>query len=146
MSLVIHPNVDLEVDEEMGRCLTSSNNFVPGQVLFTETSFLFSSYDGGLNQHVEFLAEAFPKSIINNLEEILDDLSSFDHVQSLDTAKNFILLLALDVLRRNGKNATIESYFNKLGLPRTDIPQYFILLDQLTAANLETCVEDVKQV
>lgn len=133
-------------DETMGRCLASRRDFGVGDIIFWENSIVFSSYDGKNRHEATLLKAAFPKSILKNLTDILDDMSSLVRVQSLDTAKNFILLLAIEILRSSGDMTTVTSYFESIGITSRECAEKLNLLDELSAANLEECISDVKSI
>lgn len=78
---------------------------------------------------------------MKNIDELLDELSRLESVQSLDTAKNLLHLIALSVLRSKNEIAAISDFADIAN--DHEIPLKMHYLDCLTAANLEKCISDV---
>ena len=78
---------------------------------------------------------------MKNIEELLDELSRLESVQSLDTAKNLLQLIALSVLRSKNEIAAISEFANVANDLEITLKMHY--LDCLTASNLEQCVADV---
>lgn len=95
-------------DPVKGRCL---ENLVPrqaGDVLFVEEALVFSSYveieedaPEGVDIHVngQLLLRAFGEDIMAEMHEIHEELSNLPRIDCLDTARNFLQLVALVHLR-----------------------------------------------
>lgn len=60
---------------------------------------------------------AYPKSVRGMVSEIIDDLSSLDRCSSHDTARNFLILLAIEILRDQNKVSELSDWLLKTGAP-----------------------------
>lgn len=95
-----------------------------------------------LDKRVRKLYEkAYPKAALKNIEELLDELSRLESVQSLDTAKNLLQLIALSVLRGRNEITAISEFANVTDDRELSVKMHY--LDCLTAANLERCIADI---
>jgi hypothetical protein len=145
---------NIVLDPSMGRCLVASVDLQPGEVIFSERAFIFATYDGRNPFEAELIHHSFPRIIVDRLPDILDDLSNLPRVQSQDTAKNFILLLALMKLRwlssqaDNGNHsAVLMKYFHHMGLSTSEqVHESFSLFDQLSGANMVECIADIRSI
>ena len=88
-------------DENMGRVLTSKKSYVVGDILWQENTFIYSSnsFQDMIEPHNELIEMAFQTEISDNISVILNELTELNQIKSLDTAKNFLLLLAITILR-----------------------------------------------
>jgi hypothetical protein len=134
------------LDPAMGRCLVATANFQPGDVIFTERAFMYSTYDGKNPFEADLIRHSFPRIIVDRLVEITDDLSNLDRVQSLDTAKNFLLLVAIQKLRVIGASDKIMKYFSHFNFSAEEVSEKLQLFDQLSGANLAECVTAVRSI
>jgi SET and MYND domain-containing protein len=130
----------------MGRCYSATKSYNAGDLLFEEEALVFAHYEEhtGYDKKIKNLFfKAFPKTVINKLEEIVDELSHLDNVQSLDTGRNFLQLIALTILRQQKEVDALSDFSGAVDEP--DLSLKLHLLDSLTAANLKQCIQDVKQ-
>ena len=113
-------------------------------MIFTENALVWGSFseEQRLDKKVRKLYEkAYPKAVLRDIDELLDELSRLESVQSLDTAKNFMQLIALSVLRFKNEIAAISDFANIAKDFEISLKMHY--LDCLTAANLGKCVEDI---
>lgn len=114
-----------------------------GDVLFHEEALVWASFDedAKLDKKVRKLFEkAYPKAVLKNVNDLLEELSSLESVKSLDNARNLLLLIAISALRNKNELSPISDYMD------VDSHQLAIklhYLDLLTASNLEKCVADM---
>ena len=143
------PNTRIVLDPTKGRCLETTVDLRLGQIAFIEDAFLYSSYqDGTKSDREKFLLKAYGKAIYNQLDDIYEELSCLPKFDCLDTARNFIQLVAFihmknDLLRATGKN----SAYNLLGPLANDLEKKYKLLEQLKPGNeenLAACIADVR--
>jgi hypothetical protein len=129
---------------ELGRCFTSQQSYHVGEVLFIENALVWASFAEGerLDKRIRTLYEkAYPKAVTKNIEVLLDELSGLQYIQSYDTAKNLLQLIALTVLRHRNEIAAISSFVDAAGDLETSLKLHY--LDKLTAVNLENCIQDI---
>ena len=115
-----------------------------GEVLFTESALVWASYseEERLDKRVRKLYEkAYPKAAVKNIVELLDELSRLESVQSIDTARSFLQLVALSVLRSKNEIAAISEFASVADDNEISLKMHF--LDSLTASNLDRCIADV---
>ena len=113
-------------------------------MIFTEKALVWGSFaeEQRLDKKVRKLYEkAYPKAVLRDIDELLDELSRLESVQSLDTAKNFLQLTALSVLRFKNEIAAISDFANIANDFEISLKMHY--LDSLTAANLEKCISDI---
>ena len=143
------PNTQIVLDHDKGRCLETTVDLRLGQIVFVEDAFLYSSYqDGTKSDRETFLLKAYGKTVYNQLDDIYEELSCLPKFDCLDTARNFIQLVAFmhmknDLLTSTGKN----SAYNLLGPLANDLARKYELLEQLKPGNdesLAACIADVK--
>lgn len=133
----------------MGRTLQANKAYLPGHILWSESTFLFASDDEEISStHLELLRHAFPSSLINSLPEIIDSLaSSMQRIQSLDTAKSFLYLLSIYILRKRDPES-LSSILRRLdgSSSSSEIDYKLSLLDQLSGQNVAECLEDIRSI
>jgi hypothetical protein len=115
-----------------------------GEILFTENALVWASFseEERLEKRVRKLYEkAFSKVSVNNIDDLLDELTRLETVQSLDTARNLLQLIALTVLRQRNEIAAISDFAEVADDGEISLKMHY--LDSLTAANLEECVADI---
>lgn len=115
-----------------------------GDVLFTENALVWASFseEERLEKRVRKLYDkAFSKVSVNNIDDILDELTALESVQSLDTARNLLQLIALTVLRQRYEIAAIFDFAEVADDEEFSLKMHY--LDSLSAANLEECIADV---
>ena len=143
------PNTKVVHDPIKGRCLETTVDLFTGCIVYVEDAFLYSSYqDNTKSDREAFLLKAYGKVIYSQLDDIYEELSCLPKIDCLDTARNFIQLVAFihlknDLLTVTGKN----SAYNLLGPASNDLARKFTLLEQLTPGdndNLTACIADVK--
>jgi len=141
----------IENDPLIGRTLVALNqSYRPGQILWTESSFLYASDDEAFSAaHQELLRHSLPSSILNSLPEIMETLASMECIQSLDTAKSFLVFLSIYILRKRDPES-LASILRKIdGSSSTssrEVEFKLSLLDQLTGQNLDACLEDMRSI
>jgi len=136
------PSVPIEVvnDPVKGRCLVARAAFAVGDTLFTERAFVYGKDDDDVDgdglppKVVQLLAQVYSSTVLKDMDEILDELIHLDSVQSMDTARNFLQLVAITELRRRGR-------LDGTHYGATDLQ----LLDRLTGHDVASCVDDVRQ-
>ena len=136
------PSIPLEVvhDAKKGRCLIARVPFSVGDTLFTERAFVYASdadddADADVPPRVtQLLTQVYSKAAMADLGGVYDELIHLDTVQSLDTARCFLELVAIAELRRMGR---LDANYGSA----TDL----YLLDQLTGHNVSECTDDVRQ-
>lgn len=129
---------------ELGRCFVSQRFYKTGEVLFTEKALVWASFaeEERLEKTVRKLYEkAFSKASLNDIDHLLDELTRLESVQSLDTAKNLLQLVALTVLRQHNEIAAISDFAEVAGDEEISLKMHY--LDSLTAANIELCIADI---
>ena len=135
----------IKYNDKIGRILISNRKKDVGEIIFQEKAFVCSNEEDD-EIDIEFesiINAAFAKPVIKNLNNIIDSLSELDRIQSFDTAKNFIILLAIFILRK--KDPSGQLLLNKCSqwnINQRDILQKINLFDQLTAHKLNECIED----
>ena len=98
-------NTRIVYDENKGRCLewTGAQNAVAGQVLFVEEALVYGSYDEDeeILPHVneDLLLRAFGKRVLNEMNHLCNELSCLEKVGCVDTARNFMQLVAITHLK-----------------------------------------------
>ena len=115
-----------------------------GEVLFTEKALVWASFAEGerLDKRVRNLYEkAYPKAVTKNIDQLLDELSGLQCIQSFDTAKNLLQLIALTVLRHRNEIAAISNFVGSASDLETSLKLHYF--DKLTAVNLENCINDI---
>ena len=134
--LPIVSNLKVVLDSSMGRCLVATGHFSIGDVLYKEDAFLYAPFDEGARlppRMIKQLLSVFPKAVLKEFDDHLDELCHLDTIQSLDTARCFLQLVAIMELRRQDK---IAEYYSANDL---------WYLDQLTGHNVRGCTEDIRQ-
>jgi len=95
-------------DPVKGRCLENLVSRQAGDVLFIEEALVFSSFveveedaPEGIDVHVngQLLLRAFGEDIMAELHDVHEELSNLPRIECLDTARNFLQLVALMHLR-----------------------------------------------
>ena len=139
----------IENDALMGRTLLANQSYRPGQILWTESSFLYASDDEEFSAaHQELLRHALPSSILSSLPELIDTLaSSMQRIQSLDTAKSFLIFLSIYILRKRDPES-LASILSKIdgSSSSREVEYKLSLLDQLTGQNLNECLDDMRSI
>ena len=93
-------------DPSMGRCLVATGHFSIGDVLYKEDAFLYAPFNEGARlppQMIKQFLSVFPKAVLTELDDHLEELCHLDTIQSLDTARCFLQLVAIMELRRQDK-------------------------------------------
>ena len=127
----------LVVDDGVkGRCLESTRQFNIGDVIYTEDAFIASSCNSlPLHECFNYVFKCFKPKELDVLEEMTDFISQLSRVNSLDTARNLLELIALYRLQQLN-----DEIVNTL-----DMKTKFQLLSGLTAANMAECVDNMKK-
>ena len=129
-------NLTVVQDPSMGRCLVATGHYSIGDVLYKEDAFLYAPFNEGARLPplmIKQFLSVFPKAVLTELDDHLEELCHLDTVQSLDTARCFLQLVAIMELRRQDK---IAEYYSANDL---------WYLDQLTGHNVRGCTEDIRQ-
>ena len=112
-------------DPVKGRCLENLVSRQPGDLLYVEEALVFSSFveyeegaPDGVEAHVNggLLLRAFGEDILAELHDIHDELSNLPRVECLDTARNFLQLVALMHLRETLHNESQAIWARSLSL------------------------------
>ena len=130
------PNTQIVQDATKGRCLITTVPILCGTVIFHEEALIYASYkDEGSKKHLnaELLKEAFGKKNYKMIEDVHEELSQLEKFDSLDTARNFLQLVAIF----QQKDSLVSS--GKVSM------QQMALLSQLTANQLTECVADIRR-
>ena len=133
-----YDSVAIVLDERMGRCLVACRDFEPGQCIFEEDALVYASYrklsegESFVSPEMEvMITEAYKtttKRIMPQMPNLLKSLAKLPKIASLDTARCLIQLIAISSTVNVG---SIDTFKMKM-------------LSQLSAANLEACLNDVK--
>lgn len=95
-----------------------------------------------LDKRVRKLYEkAYPKAVLKSLNDLIEELARLDSVQSVDTAKNLLQLIALFVLRKRNEITAVSEFAEVADDREISLKMHY--LDHLTAANREKCTSDV---
>lgn len=128
-------SVSIVQDAAKGRCLVARRAFSVGEPLYTETAFVIASCkDLPQHQCFNYAFQAFKPRELEALQEMTFFLADLSRVGSVDTARNLLELLALYRLR--AANELEQS---------GDMAEKFALFGDLTAANLDECVSNMRQ-
>lgn len=138
----------IENDVSMGRTLAANKSYMPGQILWMESSFLYANDDDEISEvYQELLKHALPASILSSLHEVIDTLaSSMQRIQSLDTAKSFLSFLSIYILRKRNPELLASILLKIDGTTIHDIEFKLSLLDQLAGQNADECLDDMKSI
>jgi hypothetical protein len=136
-------------DPIVGRTLLLKRDSVPGEVLWVEKSFVFAmdSCDDWEKYQLDIFEAVYSKSILKNLSVDVQTISNFDNIESLDTAKNLVVLAAITLMRK--KNILelfhiLSKYY--LCSTLSELEEKFALIDQLSDAHFEQYADNVKQI
>jgi len=134
-------------DANKGRCYEATRDFPIGHVIFTEAALVWGSFEESADDddddnvdndnevNMDIMVKAYGSRVKNfsdNLSSILDEICRLERVQSLDTARCFLQLLALVQLNNEGQ------------LDNHHVMSSLELLSSMTACNLDQCLNDVK--
>ena len=137
-------------DEVVGRTLIARKSFLPGELLWTEQTFLYSDLNIEFENdgHLSLINAAFNKTTVSNISTIIDDLAELDKIECVDTAKNLLLLLSMYILKRKDSTMLIRilTTISNNSLNNDEINTKLDLIHQLTAANLDECIHTAKQI
>lgn len=134
MEMTYDESVTIVNDSEKGRCLISRKAFSPGDVLYVETAFIFSSCnDAPIQECFNYAFDAYKPFELEKLEEMAAYLSQLSRVGSMDTARNILELIAIYRLKQSAS-------LNMTDLMKTNLE----LFSALTAANIEECTENMQ--
>lgn len=147
------------IDSNKGRCFESNKQFKVGDLVFEENAFVYGKYDENINFTDEcnynLINTAFNTHISNKVSKKLNDdynnalfeFSELETVQSMDTARCFMQLIAITKLRKSNKIDIIESTLCNIAentINVLSISQKLQLFDLLGGANVLKCIEDIK--
>ena len=127
----IGSNVFIVNDSMKGRCLESLKSYKTGDIIFEEEALVFASYQDEVETQINYdiLLKAFGQSKCECIDDYHEELANLDSIQSLDTARSFLQLIAFACIDDN------TSKPNDWKMP---------LLSQLGGSNLPKCKKDIK--
>lgn len=134
--LPIRANLKIVQDPIKGRCFVATCPYRVGDVLFTEEAFVYASFNEGARlspQAVQQYRAVYKPAVLKDMDDLLEELTHLDSVQSLDTARCFLQLVAIAQLR----------FLNLVSDHCTQSQLWY--LDQLTGHSIDQCTEDVRQ-
>lgn len=122
-------------DATKGRCLVANRAFSVGEIIFVEKSFVFSSANPlPVHECFNYVFKAFKPKELDKIELMTDFLSNLSRVNSVDTARNLLELIAIYRLNQVGDDE----------ISSAQMKQKLALFGQLTAANLDECIDNMK--
>ena len=122
-------------DPLMGRCLSATRSFSPGSVIFLEVAMVYGSYDEDCEVYDEGLLNYLllkENGDIEDLDAVIEVLSSYNKVQSGDIALCYLQTVAI-----------IEMHMKNMDYSPAITEKYELFL-KLTASNIDDCVTDIK--
>lgn len=123
-------------DSFKGRCLQTNKSHEIGDIILEEEALVSASYlECSKRDMPEILLKAFGKVQFKQLDVYEEELAAMDQIQSLDTARCFLQLIALSLLKEQGSN------------PSESIPDFVLkmnLLSQLSVSSQSSHLENVE--
>jgi SET and MYND domain-containing protein len=161
-NIIINPfeSCKVIIDSTKGRCFESTKEFKVGNLVFEENAFVYGKYDENINFTDEcnfnLINKAYNtnksnknvnKKWIDDYNDALFEFSELESVQSMDTARCFMQLIAITKFRKSNQIHIIEDTLTNISenpINVLSISQKLQLFDLLGGANIDSCIEDIK--